>query len=278
MRSARAKPAAADRRAKEHHEQEKSQMLKSQMGAYSGKKPGLTKPRAGSHPMPVKGATSRAARGGATAAASARSDPLARTAPGRAAAPKDPLARTAPARAAGTKKTASNCIQVSVRIRPLNRKEINSGNNKSVWTPDDEGKVIQGGGESFPFANVFGENSQTSDIYDRTCRELVAGAFDGYNGTIFCYGQTSSGKTHTMIGYGGDPGITVLAIHQVGETRGRSLLSHTNRTAPTAPTAPTAHRPPGVRPDRGPRRQRLPRCRLIHGDLQREGERLRTRR
>ena len=35
----------------------------------------------------------------------------------------------------------------------------------------------------------------------------------GYNSTIFTYGQTSSGKTHTLIGIPEDPGITPLAIH-----------------------------------------------------------------
>jgi hypothetical protein len=30
--------------------------------------------------------------------------------------------------------------------------------------------------------------------------EIVSSAFDGLNGTIFCYGQTSSGKTFTCIG------------------------------------------------------------------------------
>lgn len=34
-------------------------------------------------------------------------------------------------------------------------------------------------------------------------------------GTVFAYGQTSSGKTHTMRGIPGAPGIIPLAIHDV---------------------------------------------------------------
>lgn len=38
-------------------------------------------------------------------------------------------------------------------------------------------------------------------------RPLVLDVLSGYNGTIFAYGQTSSGKTHTMEGVIGDPGL-----------------------------------------------------------------------
>jgi hypothetical protein len=38
---------------------------------------------------------------------------------------------------------------------------------------------------------------------------------EGFNGTIFAYGQTSSGKTHTLMGNAADPGITMLSIQDV---------------------------------------------------------------
>lgn len=44
-------------------------------------------------------------------------------------------------------------------------------------------------------------------VYNDLALPLLTKAFDGYNGTIFAYGQTSSGKTHTMMGYDGDLGI-----------------------------------------------------------------------
>lgn len=44
---------------------------------------------------------------------------------------------------------------------------------------------------------------------------VVKGFVDGFNGTLFAYGQTSSGKTHTLIGKAEDPGVTPLAIHDV---------------------------------------------------------------
>ena len=37
-------------------------------------------------------------------------------------------------------------------------------------------------------------------VYKRAVEPIVESVLDGYNGTIFAYGQTSSGKTHTMLG------------------------------------------------------------------------------
>lgn len=45
---------------------------------------------------------------------------------------------------------------------------------------------------------VFNENMSTRDIFEQEAKKLVLGALDGYNVTIFAYGQTASGKTFTM--------------------------------------------------------------------------------
>jgi centromeric protein E len=49
---------------------------------------------------------------------------------------------------------------------------------------------------------TFGEAATTSDVYNGVCKDIVSSAVAGLNGTIFTYGQTSSGKTHTMSGSG----------------------------------------------------------------------------
>ena len=38
---------------------------------------------------------------------------------------------------------------------------------------------------------------------------------DGFNGTIFAYGQTTSGKTHTMIGGSFDKGILTQSVNDI---------------------------------------------------------------
>eukprot|EP00961_Rhodomonas_salina_P034945 470322-Rhodomonas_salina.1 len=54
--------------------------------------------------------------------------------------------------------------------------------------------------------------------------EIVTSSVEGYNGTVFAYGQTSSGKTFTMTGSRGDPGVIPLATNEVRgwEAAGRS--------------------------------------------------------
>jgi Tfp pilus assembly pilus retraction ATPase PilT len=42
--------------------------------------------------------------------------------------------------------------------------------------------------------------STQKHIYDVSVVPIIEGVLNGYNGTILAYGQTSSGKTHTMLG------------------------------------------------------------------------------
>ena len=47
---------------------------------------------------------------------------------------------------------------------------------------------------------MFGADCAQSLIYEQSAFSLVDNVLDGYNGTIFAYGQTGCGKTHTMMG------------------------------------------------------------------------------
>lgn len=44
---------------------------------------------------------------------------------------------------------------------------------------------------------------------------LIHSVVGGFNGTVFAYGQTSSGKTHTMRGTSEDPGLIPKAVREV---------------------------------------------------------------
>ena len=52
----------------------------------------------------------------------------------------------------------------------------------------------------FTYDSVYGMDSTQRQIYDETAFPLVESVLNGYNGTIFAYGQTGCGKTHTMMG------------------------------------------------------------------------------
>lgn len=55
----------------------------------------------------------------------------------------------------------------------------------------------------------------TEHLYDRKIKPVVKAALGGFNGTVFAYGQTASGKTHTMLGSPSEPGIIPLAIDEL---------------------------------------------------------------
>ncbi|XP_052441544.1 kinesin-like protein KIF3C [Carassius gibelio] len=99
-------------------------------------------------------------------------------------------------------------VKVVVRCRPLNRKEESMGYENIVQMDVKLGQVAlrnpkAGLGEllkSFTFDAVYDACSKQSDLYDETVRPLIDSVLRGFNGTIFAYGQTGTGKTYTMQG------------------------------------------------------------------------------
>lgn len=67
----------------------------------------------------------------------------------------------------------------------------------------------------FHFNRVFTPDQSTQQLYDDCIRAGIEHFLAGYNGTIFAYGQTASGKTHTMLGTPDTPGLTLLAIDHI---------------------------------------------------------------
>ncbi|KAJ8448542.1 hypothetical protein Cgig2_012186 [Carnegiea gigantea] len=104
-------------------------------------------------------------------------------------------------------------VTVTVRFRPLSPKEIKQG-EEIAWYADGETIVRNEHNPSIAYAydRVFGPTTTTRHVYDVAAQHVVNGAMEGINGTIFAYGVTSSGKTHTMHGDQRSPGIIPLAV------------------------------------------------------------------
>ncbi|KAF9563739.1 kinesin-domain-containing protein [Agrocybe pediades] len=64
----------------------------------------------------------------------------------------------------------------------------------------------------FMFDRVFGHEARQQDVYEATAQPLLKGLLDGYNATVFAYGATGCGKTHTISGTEADPGIIYLTM------------------------------------------------------------------
>lgn len=59
-------------------------------------------------------------------------------------------------------------------------------------------------------------------IYEDCARTIVDSVMEGYNGTIFAYGQTGTGKTFTMEGKDWDQGITPRSFQHIFNRVGES--------------------------------------------------------
>ncbi|KAG7509049.1 kinesin KIF3C isoform X1 [Solea senegalensis] len=113
-----------------------------------------------------------------------------------------------------SKNKSSESVKVVVRLRPLNRKEESNGPAGGIVQMDlGLGQVILRNPratasepqKTFTFDGVYDANSKQRDLYDESVRPLIDSVLAGFNGTIFAYGQTGTGKTYTMQGAWMDP-------------------------------------------------------------------------
>ncbi len=102
-------------------------------------------------------------------------------------------------------------IKVFVRVRPPIYKEVKLDNavfvrgNQSVAVSTDSKEI------SCNYDYVFGELSEQQQIFEKI-QPVLIDVLSGINACVFCYGQTSSGKSYTMIGP--DGGQDVLKMER----------------------------------------------------------------
>ncbi|KAL0482030.1 centromere-associated protein CenpE [Acrasis kona] len=106
-------------------------------------------------------------------------------------------------------------IQVCIRFRPINERETKSLTNCRSWRVINNTITSTNNEQQYTFDHVFQPCSKTTDVYNIMAEKISCGVVDGYNGTIFAYGQTSSGKTYTMKGCLDEQGIVTMSIHDV---------------------------------------------------------------
>eukprot|EP00232_Nephroselmis_pyriformis_P005630 CAMPEP_0182914054 /NCGR_PEP_ID=MMETSP0034_2-20130328/38355_1 /TAXON_ID=156128 /ORGANISM="Nephroselmis pyriformis, Strain CCMP717" /LENGTH=720 /DNA_ID=CAMNT_0025050787 /DNA_START=56 /DNA_END=2214 /DNA_ORIENTATION=+ len=102
----------------------------------------------------------------------------------------------------------TECVKVVVRCRPLFGKEINENRQRIVEMDTKSGVIMiknpkadkSDAPKQFTFDQVYDWNTIQLDLYNTSAKPIVDSVMSGYNGTIFAYGQTGTGKTHTMEG------------------------------------------------------------------------------
>lgn len=109
---------------------------------------------------------------------------------------------------------------VTIRIRPyLDSDGESPTDSQFPFELGGDGNIIKIFDEpsAVVFDRVYPFTVCTHDIYSDLFQGLVQSACDGFNVTTFAYGQTASGKTHTMLGTPEEPGLVPLSIHQIFE-------------------------------------------------------------
>ena len=136
-------------------------------------------------------------------------------------------------------KFSKNNIIIAIRVRPLNKKELEDSDYKTISIIDRDTLTISIPTEysfnenskeknklnkenklnvtkekqaTYKYDFVFGENTNQEQIYKYTSSNLIKQVIEGYNATIFAYGATGTGKTYTMLGNSLNVGIMIRAI------------------------------------------------------------------
>lgn len=122
-------------------------------------------------------------------------------------------------------------IMVAVRLRPMWKKESEAGEYPIVRVLDrnlvilrdpadvmNEEKVLgknRTKEKQYAFDVAFDDETSQLDVFKNTTKFLCEGVLNGYNSTVFAYGQTGAGKTYTMLGNEQQPGIMFNTMKEV---------------------------------------------------------------
>lgn len=130
-------------------------------------------------------------------------------------------------------------IKVIVRVRPINERESQENyrqvikvldSKMLIFDPKEEQNpffyrgVQQKGRDllkkqnkelEFMFDYVFDMDSSNDTVFEGTTKDIITDLLDGYNCSVFAYGATGAGKTHTMLGKDSDPGITYRTMAEL---------------------------------------------------------------
>jgi kinesin family protein 18/19 len=124
-------------------------------------------------------------------------------------------------------------ILVCVRCRPLTKKEIDVSNietvkilNKKIvivldpieYNGHEEVFKNRSREQQYAFDYVFDNHSTQQEVYENSSKFLIPGITQGFNATVFAYGATGAGKTHTMLGTGREPGMMVRSLGDLFST------------------------------------------------------------
>ncbi|CAE8601871.1 unnamed protein product [Polarella glacialis] len=108
-------------------------------------------------------------------------------------------------------------LRVFCRIRPMNKRERENHDTIAVEMLDPFTVALDKTAtdrQVFAYDTIFPESSTQAEVFAE-CRSMVQSVIDGYNVTVFTYGQTGAGKTWTLYGSGSEPGISPRICEEI---------------------------------------------------------------
>ncbi|XP_061000936.1 kinesin-like protein KIF19 isoform X2 [Dama dama] len=120
-------------------------------------------------------------------------------------------------------------LMVALRVRPISVAELEEGATliahkvdeqmvvlmDPMEDPDDILRAHRSREKSYLFDVAFDFTATQEMVYQATTKSLIEGVISGYNATVFAYGPTGCGKTHTMLGTDHEPGIYVRTLNDL---------------------------------------------------------------
>ena len=93
-------------------------------------------------------------------------------------------------------------LQVFIRVRPQILRDLNA--ERAVSVPNNQSVILHSEryNVNCKYNIVFDDTSKQADVF-ASVKPLLSSVLQGYNACVFAYGQTSAGKSHTMLGPGG---------------------------------------------------------------------------
>lgn len=125
----------------------------------------------------------------------------------------------------------SNTIKVAIRVRPLSQRELQDPNQQSCINIEN-GTIVEldkaGDLKTFKFDFVGDQDIDQLNMFNHIAKPIADSCLQGYNGTIFAYGQTGAGKTYTIQG----PQGPVLGLDNESESQGANYNLQSDMTNP----------------------------------------------
>lgn len=112
----------------------------------------------------------------------------------------------------GVTASSNESIKVFVRVRPPISNEVTLENAVTTTSTTSIKLSSDRHNLTCSYHRVFSDLTTQEEVFEEV-KPLLSDVLAGFNGCIFAYGQTSAGKTHTMLGPNGGTNLNVPKDH-----------------------------------------------------------------